>query len=313
MRKTALLTVAMVMCLLALSVGPVRAGDRTVDVDWPGGNVDVEVLPDGAPQLEFEQEGQGRWAFRGDVERLIGKSYRIRLGNRSGRMLKIVVGIDGLNVFSRDQVAGQAQRDVGAVVPPRSERVIDGWQEDPRTARRFVFSPPEHSRGGRGDDGSIGVLTVDVYEEAVRPPPPKREPRRPFPGQAEQAPSAEMGTAEGDAVDSSVRMVRFVASTPAPQVRSTIFYGRRPDRPKGNPLGVRVEPAPRGVVVDSVQKGSTAEEAGVLENDLIVKVDSVASPGVDDFEDVVRRKRPGEFLFLDILRGPHKVSMQVRL
>ncbi len=117
MSKTALLAVAMVMCLPALSAGPVRAGDRTVDVDWQGGNVDVEVLPDGAPQLEFELEGPGRWIFRGDVGPLIGKSYRVRLGNRSDRMLKIVVGIDGLNVFSRDPVAGRASRDIGAVRP----------------------------------------------------------------------------------------------------------------------------------------------------------------------------------------------------
>ncbi len=122
-----------------------------------------------------------------------------------------------------------------------------------------------------------------------------------------------MGTASGDAVDSSVRVVKFLAGTDAPVVRTTIHYGRMPERPRQNPLGVRVEPAPRGVVVDSVQRGSTAEAAGILENDLVVKVDSISSPDVDDFEDVVRRKRPGDFLFLDILRGPHKVSMQVRL
>jgi hypothetical protein len=319
MRRAAVsaLAVAWVSCLLAPVAGAARSrewGESEIDVEWRGGSLELQVIPDGSPPLEFDREGDDRWVFRGDTERLVGRSYRLRIANRSSNRLKVVVGIDGLNVFGRDPVQGKSSRDAGAIVAARSERTLEGWQEDRRTARRFVFSPSEHSLGAGVVEEAIGVLTVDVYEEAEERVAPGRPPRSPSRGQMESAPSPEIGTGAGDAVDSSVRWVTFTASTPVPLVRATVFYGRRPGRPeRGNLLGIRIGRASRGVVVESVSEGSPADEAGLREGDMIVKIDTVASPDVADFNEAMRRKRPGDYVFLDVVRRSHRVGMQIRL
>ena len=80
-----------------------------------------------------------------------------------------MVGVDGLNVYEREEVVGRSDADTGSILSPWDDRTLRGWQVGHHRAERFVFSPPEWSEGEGRTDSEIGLLTVQVYREWQRP------------------------------------------------------------------------------------------------------------------------------------------------
>ncbi len=231
-------------------------------LDVAGGSLEVTLRPDRGPALRLISEGQSRWVFDGPTSNLVGGSYSILLRNRTSERLKVVIGVDGLNVYGREVVAGSSSEDVGSILAPWSDRTLPGWQLDDARAQRFLWSPPEWSEGEGRTDSQIGLVTVQVYREWQEPSwqyhrRPERDgssgsaaPREapasePAPatgsesagaekrrGDDEAAPGlhahrrAPIGTASGDDVDNWVRTVRFVAATAFPESWAVIDYGR---------------------------------------------------------------------------------------
>jgi hypothetical protein len=282
-------------------------------VEWGGKAVEVAIDPERSSSLDLDRIGMNRWAYRGDTSRLIGKSYTVRLRNRTDRRVKVVIGIDGLNVYRKIPVSGRSS-DVGWILSPRQEIELPGWQVDRDTAREFVFTPPEFSSGE--SEREIGILSVGVYEEYIKVArvAPYNQLGR---SKGSMAPDAEegMGTGEGSDLDNQTRTVSFRTMTTSPVASGEIYYGKAasPRHRDRDQLGVRLQNASGGVRVADVESGSLAEEAGIMSGDLITKVDNVRSPDTDDFLRVLRNKRGNDRLFLEIVRGPHKVSMQIRL
>lgn len=262
----------LVPCVLAAAAAAALGGTpaRASALPWQGsdairlavadGRLDVSLRPDGERALRLVRDDENRWLFAGDTGALVGEPYAIVLRNDTSERLKVVVGVDGLNVYERAVVAGNARDDVGSILAPWSERVLRGWQIGDHRAQRFVFSPNEWSEGQGRTESRIGLVTVQVYREWREPrwhhdeewkdgaaqAPSAGAPRgaHPVPESAPQSapesaregveapPSARatrprepIGTTAGDDVWSSVRTVRFAAATMHPEAWAVIDYG----------------------------------------------------------------------------------------
>ncbi len=69
----------------------------------------------------------------------------------------------------------------------------------------------------------------------------------------------------------------------------------------------------RGAVVQTVEPGSGADRAGVLVNDVIVAFDGAPVASVADVSRIIRSKKPGDKLKIDIVREGKRQSLQAEL
>lgn len=300
-------------------------GDRTIELRHGGGAVEVQLVPDGGKPMKLTPRGINRWYFDGVTEALVGGSYSIVLRNRSSERLKVVVGVDGLNVYGKEEIVGRADGDTGSILSPWENRTLKGWQMDHRSAQRFVFSPPEWSEGQGRTESRIGLIVVQVYrerrygwfgfrdkEEKMRGPSNLGEECLERGG----APSPQIGTTAGDDVTSHVRTVRFDSLTVYPEAWVELDYGRASEpqpRPRTGVLGVTVFTCDLGSRIERVVPGSVAAEAGLQPDDIIVRVDTEDRPSAQRLSEILRSKTTGDFVFLKVQRGRHELSLKIRL
>ena len=321
-RRFAALGLALAMAASSAAAQGVGSGGRAVQnrVQLPIGDGDslyIQVTAENGPPMTFERDS-GVWAFRGDTASLVGKSYTVRLENPGRKRIKVVVGVDGVNAYFRKPIVGAADGDIGSILGPGQTRVLTGFQADEQTAQRFVFSPPEFSEGAQVRGARIGEIDVHVYLESPRVSSRTQE----------QAPAARpgIGTTTGEDVDSEVRRVSFVASTREPFARVLLAYGRPtnnerpPTKPYGEnsqgpgPLGIELEQQRDGLRIVGIERDGLGDDMGLREGDVISRVDTFARPTIAAFERILRDKRRGTYLFLEILRGRgHVVSFKTRL
>ena len=83
----------------------------------------------------------------------------------------------------------------------------------------------------------------------------------------------------------------------------------RPDRPR---LGITIETASPGVRVLSVVPASIAEQAGVLANDVIVRIAGEPAAALSDVIEAVQRQAPGTWLPITIKRGEETLDLVAR-
>lgn len=305
--------------VLGVTLVAEAAQDRVRVYYREGNSISVQVIPEGRSPLAFQSEHDDTWVFTGDTRKLVGKSYAIRLQNHGRQRIKVVVGVDGVNVYFRKPIEGFAREDVGAVLGAGEVRFIKGFQVDMSEAQEFVFSPPEFSEGQRIAGSRVGELEVHVYEE-WRPEPGGIAMEKQDAGRAEGgAPKPDIGTTTGDVIDSNVRRVRFVPATPEPAARMLLVYGRpeegwtREDYRPSSRLGVTLDRASVGSRIISVEPNSLAEDVGLRRGDVIVKVDSEEEPSPETVRQVLRRKGPGDYLFLEVERGRHLLTFKIRM
>lgn len=300
-------------------------GERTIELRHGGGAVEVQLVPDGGKALNLKPRDPNHWSFDGATEALVGGSYSIVLRNTSSERLKVVVGVDGLNVYGKEEIVGRADGDTGSILSPWETRTLRGWQMDHMTAQRFVFSPPEWSEGQGRTDSRIGMIVVQVYRErqrgwfGIR----DQDATRLAPGKTAEgclerkaSPSPQIGTTSGDDVTSHVRTVRFDNLTIYPEAWAEIDYGRHPEpppRPRTGVLGVSVFTCDLGSRIERVVPGSVAAEAGLQPDDIIVRVDTVNRPSARQLSEILRSKTTGDFVFLKVQRGRHELSLKIRL
>ncbi len=308
----------------SVSAGWFGQGDRLIELRHGAGSLEVQLVPERGKALILKQDWPHRWAFEGSTAELVGGSYSIVLRNRSSERLKVVIGVDGLNVYRKAAIAGRADADTGSILSAGETRTLQGWQMDHTTAQRFVFSPPEWSEGEGRTDSHIGLIVVQVYRErrqewfGLRD---QAEERAPEDGRLEvmsrkASPSPQIGTTSGDDVTSRVRTVVFDSLTTYPEVWAEIDYGRNAGRAysRGSGvLGVTITRSDYGSRIVGVRPGSIAAAAGLQAGDVIVRIDTENRPSPGTVKDIVNAKRSGQFVFVKIHRGPHELSLKIRL
>jgi hypothetical protein len=242
---------------------PVAAHDVYGVSGGVGGLVSVSLEVDGrtAP-LYPAPDGSGRYY----LEAWRGSRYAVRLANRTGERLGVLLTVDGLNAISGERSpAGSRSAARMYVLYPWDDTVVQGWRTSLEDVRQFTFVDEERSyatRSGKGA-GRLGWIEVEVYRErrpVARPWPywpyrpddarpesaePREEARREpkakddnasaaRDGIAERAPAppataapAYPGTGWGPRAEDPVRVVSF-DSEPAPAERITLRYEYAP-------------------------------------------------------------------------------------
>lgn len=209
---------ALAAALFAVLSLPAAAADR--------GEFTLDVLVRGAPLREYDARGTTY------VEARKGSEYALRLTNRTGRRIAVALSVDGLNTI--DAKSGPAREARKWILDPWQTVVIEGWQTDANTARRFFFTSEEKSYGtwlGRTDD--LGVIAAVVYREK-RPDPPRAFDRRcePSAGPLDKRARTDSNAADelaatgiGRETDHRVVLVDFDAEpTPSATVRIRYEY-----------------------------------------------------------------------------------------
>ena len=97
-----------------------------------------------------------------------GDRYAVRLVNRTGARVLVVLSIDGVNAVSGETAAtGQT----GYVLAPWASAEITGWRKSYSEAAAFYFTALPDSYAARTDrPGNVGVIGAAVFRERVEQP-----------------------------------------------------------------------------------------------------------------------------------------------
>ena len=161
-----------VFCLIAVAAalsacvgGPVRAA--------PGQLVELQIVERSrnAALAEIRHRGSSYVAGRP------GERYAVRLTNRSGERVLVVLSVDGVNAVS-GETANPAQ--TGYVLSPWQSADITGWRKSDDEAAAFYFTALPDSYAARTErPHNVGVIGVAVFRERV--PLPRPQPFEPVP------------------------------------------------------------------------------------------------------------------------------------
>jgi hypothetical protein len=124
--------------------------------------------------VELVDRGRGEtlsvWSHRGTawVAGRPGSRYAVRLSNRSGARVLVVLSIDGVNAVSGETAAtGQT----GYVLAPYQTTEITGWRKSLTEAAAFYFTALPDSYAARTDrPDHVGVIGAAVFRERVARP-----------------------------------------------------------------------------------------------------------------------------------------------
>lgn len=191
-----------------------RTGGFHLDSRCRGG-ITVRVVPRGERAIQFHRLDRTRWGFYGNQENLVGKAYQIELENTTSSRAKIVVGVDGMNIYRKKDLAGNPTDDIGSILSPGAKRTLPGWQTSSERAERFVFSPSDWSDARGIHDAQIGTILVEIYFEEESPAADTMKRKS----------ATTLGTASGEEVDSQVGTVSFVPSSSQPSATALVIYG----------------------------------------------------------------------------------------
>lgn len=78
-------------------------------------------------------------------------------------------------------------------------------------------------------------------------------------------------------------------------------------------LGVLTDKSDKGALIKSVTKGSSAEKAGLKEQDIITKFGDKKITNPEDLADIVKTYKPGDEVKMDYLRNGKKKDLKVKL
>lgn len=103
--------------------------------------------------------------------------FSVRLSNRTGARVLVVLSVDGINVITGQTAQGSQS---GYVLDPWESADITGWRKSTEDVARFYFTSLEDSYAGRtGRADQVGVIGVAAWREqapapAAALPPPSR-------------------------------------------------------------------------------------------------------------------------------------------
>ena len=149
--------IASVLSVVALSgFSPVRPAEQ--------GPVALSIIDrdEGADLDQYPHRGQ-RW-----VAGAPGHRYSVRMENRGGQRVLVVLSVDGVNAIT-GQTASPSQS--GYVLEPWQSSEITGWRKSNAEVAQFVFTRQSDSYASRtGRPDNVGVIGIAVFNEVRRPP-----------------------------------------------------------------------------------------------------------------------------------------------
>lgn len=177
-----------------------------------------------------------------------GARYAVRLSNRTGERVLVVLSVDGVNAITGDTAAFNQS---GYVLSPGESYDITGWRKSDERIAAFEFTSLGDSYAARtGRPANVGVIGAAVFREVYVPPPPPppvvyeapspmsrlngaaadaaapAAPARESAGRAEAAPQAraKLGTGHGASEWSPIAHTGFQRRTGEPEQLLEIHY-----------------------------------------------------------------------------------------
>jgi hypothetical protein len=185
------------------------------------GAVAVEIVDErGRSFEEFPLTGREVGTYRAYLKARRGATYRIRVSNRTGERLGVVIAVDGRNIVSgkrSDLRANEAMY----VLDPWQSNDYRGWRTSLRDVHEFYFTewPDAYAERAFNDRSAQGVIALAVFRD-------RTEIRRDdnFSQDKSAARSAAPpGTGFGDRQYDPARRVEFLAEH-RPLARSFLKY-----------------------------------------------------------------------------------------
>ena len=199
-----------------------------------GSLVDVQIVD------RARGETLNTWRHRGStwVAGRPGDRYSVRLTNRTGGRILVVLSVDGVNAVSGESAAvGQT----GYVLAPYQTADITGWRKSYSEAAAFYFTALPDSYAARtGRPDNVGVIGVAVFRERM-PEPPLGGSFSPAPPLAKEGAATGRMEAErqADRAPAAAANDAIAAEKSASARRSQPEFGQRDDRKLGTGHGER--------------------------------------------------------------------------
>jgi hypothetical protein len=152
--------------LLLAAATPARAHQRWPAPVQPGHLVGLSALVEGSTApLYAAVDGSGRYY----LEARRGGRYTLRLANRTGERVAVLMTVDGLNVISGERQS-VTQRGRMYVLDPWESADIQGWRSSLDDVRRFTFVDEQASYAARSgkSNSRMGWIELAVYRERHR-------------------------------------------------------------------------------------------------------------------------------------------------
>jgi hypothetical protein len=122
-------------------------------------------------QVVDRETGQPLKVWRHDGRLFVagapGDRYGLRVINRTGRRVLVVMSVDGVNILS-GETAGYDQG--GYIFGPHESYELDGWRKSLSEIADFTFtSLPRSYAALTGRPANVGVIGIAVFDEKVAP------------------------------------------------------------------------------------------------------------------------------------------------
>lgn len=187
-RRTALLQLVALAGLAGSHAGGAAAVQRPL--------LDMQLVDRDSGAVLAQYPGRGRRYSPG----MPGSRYAVRLSNRTGERLLVVLSVDGVNAISGDTAAFNQS---GYVLGPGESHDITGWRKSDERIAAFEFTSLGDSYAARtGRPANVGVIGAAVFREVHVPPPPVVDDAPPVSSAAPTAPSPLAGL-NGAAADAA--------------------------------------------------------------------------------------------------------------
>ena len=170
--------------------------------DYRSDAISVEVIDrKGQPFEVFPLRSAPSDNYRAYLKAERGASYRIRVRNRSGERIGVVVAVDGRNIISGRRSELQPRESM-YVLDPYETQDYAGWRTNLREVHEFFFTDWRDSYAEAFNDRSArGVIAVAVFRD------------RDWQAQLrEREPAAELSRGEGQVAGSADSAARAAAA-----------------------------------------------------------------------------------------------------
>ena len=148
-----------VLVLALATVAAAGAAACSAPAFATGGLVDVEIVDRGRNEVLPTHRQRGTSWVAGRP----GSRYAVRMRNRSGHRVLVVLSVDGVNAIS-GETASASQ--TGYVLAPYQRAEITGWRKSMNEAAAFYFTALPDSYAARtGRPDNVGVIGVAVFRE----------------------------------------------------------------------------------------------------------------------------------------------------